>query len=99
MYVKHSRLRSPLRWPVIFQLSLPLTGREVAPVRRTPLGFYCNDLTNHHVIIQYSSSYLAGRHVGDRAMGLNCFQLIKAPVQLLKCFSRFLDIVLVCKSN
>ena len=29
--------------------------------------------------------YLAGGHVGDASMRLNCLELVQAPIQLLQC--------------
>lgn len=49
--------------------------------------------------IQVKLSYLVGGHVADRAVGLDCFQLVQTPVQLLHGFHSQLLVGLICQQT
>ena len=43
--------------------------------------------------------YLAGRHVGDRPVGLDGLQLVQAPVKLLQSLKRHPEKCFICKDK
>ena len=81
-----AKLEAKFSRETFFSILPPVMWHETRP----PNSLYCT---------LWKWLYLAGRHVGDRPVGLDGLQLVQAPVQLLQSLKRHPEKCFICKDK